>query len=408
MKIAIASSGLGHVARGIETWALDTANALVRQGADVTLFAAGAVESEAPCVVVPCIRRRTPLSDFIIKVLPAFTWRWGLQSGYGIEQLTFWRHLRHQLNAGNFDILHIQDPMMADLCRKERARGSVTVKEILAHGTEEPLEYLANFDHLQHLAPWHLHQALKTLEGDGIGTRILSTDASNHSAKSSHPFWTAMPNFIDTGLYRPVRDDKEKMAIRKELGIPDDALVIGTAAAIKKHHKRIDYLIREFASFCTTRLSSNVSPLTNPYLVIAGSLQNDTEELQALAAELCPDRVKFLINHPHEQMPNLLRSYDAFVLTSVFEMMPIALLEAISTGLPVITNNHPVLEWMGGPGGIRPDMSQEGALAAALCAITPQAIKALGSAAREHALANYSEKAVIAQYLVYYDEILSK
>jgi len=30
MKIAIASSGLGHVARGIETWACDTAVALAR------------------------------------------------------------------------------------------------------------------------------------------------------------------------------------------------------------------------------------------------------------------------------------------------------------------------------------------------------------------------------------------
>ena len=107
-------------------------------------------------------------------------------------------------------------------------------------------------------------------------------------------------------------------------------------------------------------------------------------------------------------MPDLLRSYDAFVLTSIFEMMPIALLEAISAGLPVITNNHPVLEWMGGPGGIRPDMSKEGALSAALADVTPETIKVLGSAAREHAVANYSETAVIAQYLDYYERILAK
>lgn len=41
MRVAVASSGLGHVARGIETWAKDTAEALTVGGADVSLFAGG-------------------------------------------------------------------------------------------------------------------------------------------------------------------------------------------------------------------------------------------------------------------------------------------------------------------------------------------------------------------------------
>jgi glycosyltransferase involved in cell wall biosynthesis len=104
-------------------------------------------------------------------------------------------------------------------------------------------------------------------------------------------------------------------------------------------------------------------------------------------------------------MPDLLRCCDIFVLTSTFEMMPIALLEAIATGLPVITNNHPVLEWMGGPGGIRPDMSKEGALAETLTTLTAEEITNRGKAARQHALNNYSETAVINQYLNYYEKI---
>ena len=396
-KIAIASSGLGHVARGIETWALDTANALARKGCDVTLFAAGAVESEAPCVALSCIRRRTALSDLIIRLLPGFSWRWGLQSGYGLEQLTFWRRLRSELKAGDFDVLHIQDPMLADLCRKARARGSLRTKEILAHGTEEPLEFLSHFDYLQHLAPWHLEQSLAQLEG---------RQDDSPGSTGPRPFWTAMPNFIDTALYRPVGGPDEKLALRRELGIPENAFVIGTAAAIKKHHKRIDYMIREFAQFSTSGFSSQLSALS-PYLVIAGSYQPDTPKLQALAEALCPGKIKFLVNHPHEKMPNLFRCFDAFVLTSVFEMMPIALLEAISTGLPVITNNHPVLEWMGGEGGLRLDMRVDGALVETLKALSPESTKMLGEAARRHALAHYSEQAVIAQYLAYYERILT-
>ncbi len=441
MKIAIASSGLGHVARGIETWALDTANALHRKGADVTLFSAGKIESESPLVVLPCIRRRTPLSNLITKLSPPFTWRWGLKSGYGLEQLTFWNHLKKQMNDGKFDILHIQDPMIADLCRKAREKGEVTVKEILAHGTEEPLEFLANFEYLQHLAPWHLEQSLEKLgetqhpipntqyptsngdkpEARGQRLEVIDHQTNNQIHRSSFslhrsPHWTAMPNFIDTDLYHPIKNDDEKRAIRSKLGIPENAFVIGTAAAIKKHHKRIDYLIREFAAFSKSsapaphssapRDDDGIIANRSAFLVIAGSRQTDTEELQTLAEKLCPGQIKFLINHPHEQMPDLLRSYDVFVLTSIFEMMPIALLEAIATGLPVITNNHPVLEWMGGAAGIRPDMSKDSALAETLVDITDEEIKERGIAARQHALENYSENAVIRQYLGYYNRII--
>ncbi len=424
MKIAIASSGLGHVARGIETWALDTADALHRRGVDVTLFAAGKVPCEAPLEIVPCLRRRTPLSNAIVAMMPPFAWRWGLKAGYGIEQLTFWRRLKKRLNAGDYDVLHVQDPMIADLCRKARARGNVRAKEILAHGTEEPLEFLSHFEYLQHLAPWHLHQSLEALgqvTGDGLqvagdsdasqrseaeaGFRPLSSDL-RPPISGHRPHWTAMPNFVDSEIYCPVEDKGEQRLLRRNLRIPEDAFVIGTAAAIKKHHKRIDYMIREFAAYARVFEQKEAKEAKKGYLVIAGSHQNDTEELQALAEELCPGKVKFLINHPHEQMPNLLRCYDVFVLTSLFEMMPIALLEAIATGLPVLTNNHPVLEWMGGPGGVRPDMGQDGALAKVLADLTPERVATLGQAARDHALRNFSVDAVMQQYVEYYQRIL--
>lgn len=417
MKIAIASSGLGHIARGIETWALDTAEALYQRDVDVTLFAAGKVQCSVPLTVIPCLRRRTPLSNLIVRLMPPFCWRWGLKSGYGIEQLTFWRRLKRSLNAEGFDILHIQDPMIADLCQKARAQGEVQTKAILAHGTEEPLEFLSHFDYLQHLAPWHLHQALESLAGSEFRVPSSESEEEEHltpnpkplTPNSQHPFWTAMPNFVDTELYCPT-DASDKKLLRRNLRIPEEAFVIGTAAAIKKHHKRIDYLIREFSQFTSTHpsFSSSSGCRSHPsaFLVIAGSKQHATEDLQALAKALCPGQVKFLINHPHAQMPDLLRCYDVFTLTSLFEMMPIALLEAIATGLPVITNDHPVLEWMGGAGGLRPDMSQAGALAETLAALTPERVAALSRAAREHALKHFSVDAVMQQYVEYYTRIL--
>jgi hypothetical protein len=179
MKIAIASSGLGHVARGIETWACDSAVALCevecvrsmvkRHGGDdvlaVTLFAAAplphlAAQSARLTVrVLPCLKRGDRLVGLLARSLPGFTWRWGLKSAYDIEQRSFWRHLWPILRDEEFDILHVQDPLIADLCRRYRAAGKLRTKEILAHGTEEVPEFLAKFEYVQHLAPWHLEQA---------------------------------------------------------------------------------------------------------------------------------------------------------------------------------------------------------------------------------------------------------
>ena len=46
MRIAIASSGLGHVARGIETWALTLAEALAERGVNTTLFCGADLRAE--------------------------------------------------------------------------------------------------------------------------------------------------------------------------------------------------------------------------------------------------------------------------------------------------------------------------------------------------------------------------
>ena len=386
MRIAIASSGLGHVARGIETWALDTANSLSNRGAAVTLFAAGDVASSAPLVTIPCIRRRTTASRSLVRLMPGFMWRWGLKDGYGLEQFTFWRHLREHIQKGQFDILHVQDPMIAFWCRRARKAGRLHTCEILAHGTEEPLSFLSQFDFLQHLAPWHLKQAQEAL---GV-----------------HENWTALPNFVDTDRYHPANDVAEKRRVREELGLPVNAWIIGTSAAIKKTHKRIDYLIGEFAHFSSQCSTSGDSP--SPYLVIAGSEQNDTAELRTLATRLCPERIKFCVNTPQEKMPELLRCYDVFVLTSLFEMMPIAVLEAIATGLPVVLNKHPVLEWMGGSGGLFIDMGVSGALAATLLESRPQdSPLELGRQARQHALTEFSADAVLAKYLDYYQQVIA-
>jgi glycosyltransferase involved in cell wall biosynthesis len=315
--------------------------------------------------------------------MPKWAWRWGLKDAYGLEQFSFWRHLWPQLRRGGFDILHVQDPMVARWCRRCRGLGLIQAKEILAHGTEESLDFLMPLDNVQHLALWHLQESEKELRSRGI----------------TRPNWVTIPNFVDGGIFRPPADQEERLSCRKRLGIPEGGLVLGCVAAVKKDHKRIDYLIREFAQF----LNDPASP--SPVLVIAGSRQQDTDELSALAHELAQGRVRIITDLPREDMPDLYRCMDVFVLTSLFEMMPIAVLESLASGVPVVANQHPVLEWMVGDGGVNTDMRDEGGLVACLSSIGEEWIVQKGRAARERAIASFSRESVVGAYIEYYSQV---
>ena len=108
-------------------------------------------------------------------------------------------------------------------------------------------------------------------------------------------------------------------------------------------------------------------------------------------------------------MAELYRTADLFVLCSLFEMMPIALLEATASGLPCLVHRHPIMQWMTGPGGQAIDMSTAGELAAALQPMIEDAARRrqLGAAAREHCLANFSRDRVVDQILEYYKFVMA-
>ncbi|MCK4817714.1 hypothetical protein KA005_18235 [bacterium] len=62
MKVAIASSGLGHIYRGMEAWAEDLAQALFEKGVDVTLFrGAGPLRNEYD-VILSTLTPQHPLN----------------------------------------------------------------------------------------------------------------------------------------------------------------------------------------------------------------------------------------------------------------------------------------------------------------------------------------------------------
>ncbi len=377
-RTAVASSGLGHIPRGIETWAADTARALRRAGQDVTLFQGAGPVTEEWQQVVPCSRRFELTTQRWVRALQRLGgWRYGCGSGYELEQTTFVLRLWPRVRR-DYDILHVQDPWIALLMDRLHRAGLSRPRVILAHGTEEPVQELQRYSCLQHLAPCYLE------------------DWSRHQPARQSVF--AVPNFVDAARFRP----GDRRSARRAWELPADDLIVLCVAAIKKSHKRVDYLVREFARSA----DRFPQPAT---LVVAGAREKETDEVITLGRELLGDRVRFLEGVTRDKMPCLFQAADLFALASLHEMMPIALLEALASGLPVACNNTPTLEWMTGPAGRLSDISQEGALAEQLEQLAePRQRAALSAAARTHAEQTFSEPVVVKQIIEMYQTVMDQ
>ncbi|HEX5323825.1 MAG TPA: glycosyltransferase family 4 protein [Capsulimonadaceae bacterium] len=377
IKIAIACSGLGHISRGIETWAADMGTALTRAGADATLFQGAGTPAQNWQVVIRCKRRfDRDVQAWAKRLARLGGWRYGCASGYQIEQSSFSRGLWPKIRR-EYDILHVQDPWIAYVFERLHKLGLSKPQVILAHGTEEGPEFLSKFTNLQHLAPCYLD------------------DWGKHCPPTQRNF--AVPNFVDIDTFRP----GDQQVARAAWQLPKDHIVVLCVAAIKKHHKRIDYLIQEFARFA----DQTSGPAT---LVVAGGRETQTDEVIAMGREMLGDRVRFLEGVPRVKMPSLFQAADIFTLASLHEMMPIALLEALSSGLPVACNDTPTLRWMAGPAGQLTDISKEGALADQLARLASgDRLGVFSANARAQAESQFSEAVVIEQIRQMYREIVT-
>ncbi len=113
-------------------------------------------------------------------------------------------------------------------------------------------------------------------------------------------------------------------ALRAELGIPDDTLVVGTITRLSIQ-KRID------------RLLAAVALLPGVQVIIAGEGELESE-MRAQVAELGLDRRVHFLGF-RSDVAGVLSAFDVFALTSDKEGMANAMLESLAAGVPVVSTD---------------------------------------------------------------------
>lgn len=207
-----------------------------------------------------------------------------------------------------------------------------------------------------------------------------------------------MPNGVDTSLFCP--DEERRNTMRNALGIAADQpaiLAVGRFVEAKNHAG----MLRAFARVM------EVHP--DALLLFAG--QGPLEgSVRVLAAALhVADSVRFL--GIRNDIPDLMRASDCYLMSSLWEGLPNVLLEAAASGLPAVATevggNASVVR-DGVSGRIVPP-NDDAALAAAVIEIlnmSQAARRSWGDAARQSVQTNFSLESVVDRWLDLYTSLM--
>lgn len=208
-----------------------------------------------------------------------------------------------------------------------------------------------------------------------------------------------LPNGLNTQAFD--RDERARAELRRALEV-DDAFVW---LAVGRLDTQKDYpnLLRAVAAL--------PEPVGAVRVLVAGA-GPELAALQALAAGLGlpPERVRFLGSRT--DVPALMSAADGFVLSSAWEGLPMVLLEAAASRLPLVATD------VGGnaeivredAGGLLVPAKDAAALAGALArvmALSPDERAAWGLASRRHVEEAFDIEAIVDRWEALYERLLA-
>jgi glycosyltransferase involved in cell wall biosynthesis len=135
-----------------------------------------------------------------------------------------------------------------------------------------------------------------------------------------------VPNGVDVDALE--RSAVSRDAARAVLDLPTDAMVVGTIGNLFGR-KGQRYLVDAFAALAKDR--------HDLHLVIIGSGPEEAHLIAQATHANVADRVSIVSGRP--DAARYIRAFDVFALSSVFEGLPVALLEAMGLGVPSVGTN---------------------------------------------------------------------
>lgn len=219
-------------------------------------------------------------------------------------------------------------------------------------------------------------------------------EAIGYKGKQHH----VIVNGINTDEYMP---SKKRHYYMEQFGIKNQPILLHVGRW--DHLKDYENLIASLKWLCQLRQDF--------YLFLVGyEIDTFNKELMLMIEEAQLQQVTFLLGS-REDVPQLMAAADLFVLSSAGEGLPNVLVEALASGTCCVTTNVGDCEYLVGDYGEVVSAKDAKALAMAInkaLNYSSQQYAERASNGREHALANYQIKQVVAQYHALYPAILDE
>ena len=235
--------------------------------------------------------------------------------GEGTRSSPRWvARLRNILQQQRYDIVHSHAPVPGSAARILAPRGTALV-------------------HTEHNL-WQRYRTPTRVLNSVTYHRNHAAIAVSHSvAESIRPLWRRRATEVHTIHHGTVlssikpRRDEDRSKCRQAAGLPADDFLIGNVGNLtpKKDHYNL------------LKALEGPGPISHAHLTIIGDGPLGDELVTSAADRGLSDRVTFLGSR--DDVFDLLGLFDVFCLSSRFEGFPIALVEAMATGLPCVATS---------------------------------------------------------------------
>lgn len=228
--------------------------------------------------------------------------------------------LRRLIARGNFDLVHFHAPLLAGIgrlairtIRRRRRPAIITTEHNAWTAYSTPTRLLNRF----------------TSRLDDR-TFAVSAEAAASMRWPARGKAEVLHHGIDIEAAKAVLSDREavRKAVREELGLQTDHFVVGTVA---NYREQKDYPTLLEAA----RLASDGVPGFRLVAVGQGPL---AAEVEAARTRLGLDETVILTGYRADAI-RVMASFDVFTLSSRYEGLPVALMEALALGLPVASTS---------------------------------------------------------------------
>ena len=172
------------------------------------------------------------------------------------------------------------------------------------------------------MALWLIHKKAGWIIAiDQIGLQQAAANGAKNKT-------SLLLNAVDTHKFKP--NQKARIDLRKRFGLPDNVFSIFNAGRIEKQ-KGLHRLIE-----CIPKLQSKGLRF---HIFIAGEGTYKDKLLDHVRFYQAETAVTFLGKVSHEDLPDYYNMSDVFVLPSEKEGVPMAILESLACGTPVVANS---------------------------------------------------------------------